>query len=661
MSDPMHPALCHPWFRHKLFRLSPGLIALLPVLMAQAQTTTPDSTPAASVQTLDPVLVTTRRGSNTNTVVRANRIELEQANSLQDLFKQTPEVSIGGGALPVAQKLYVRGLSERMLTITIDGAAQPESAYHHNGQVMIEPELLKRVEIEAGTGAASAGPGALAGALRFTTKSARDLLRPGQHIGAMLKTGYQSNNEGYKVAGTVFGRLSENLEFLLNGTHLNSGDYHDGHGNPVANSATSARASFAKLDGKLGDHHWQLAHQRHADQGLRNQRTNLLLAAFNPSQRQRSERESSTLHYAYRPDNPLLALQVTLYRNDNAILLAQDSPRAEHDGTRSHGLNVRNVARLKQHKFSYGFDYRHDLGYARVAGNSLPDERASVTGVFVQDEWSIGQYWVLAAGARHDTYRYTDMTRRNIDASGTSPNLGLTLLATDQVTLRLSHSRALRGVGVLEPFLKSFQGNAAILHPEKARNNELGLQWQNGDWQANASVFQQTIDNYIGYDDARQNLGQVKVRGYSASAAYRHANSSISLGLAQARPSLNGQPLSSAEALLLGNASGRTWVAQYDQALPAHHLKLGWTARLPEQLSFVPLGQANKAGYVVHDMYAQWLPLGKDGLSLTWSVKNLFNQFYYDQSSFGYHPRWGKIAALPEAGRDIRLSLGVRF
>lgn len=645
-------------------------LALLPVSLAFAQQATNPQADHANV--LDTVQVTAKRGSQTNTVVRANRIEVEQAVSLQELFRQTPEVAIGGGALPVAQKLYVRGLSERMLAITIDGAAQPESAYHHTGQVMIEPELLKRVEIEAGTGAASAGPGALAGALRFTTKNASDLLRPQEQAGVLLKGAHQTVNGGNKFSASAFGRIGANLDWLVSQTALNSGDYADGNGNRVANTAVKSRASFAKLGGTLGAaQQWQLTHERHQDEGLRNQRTNLLLAGFNPGQRQRTERESTALHYRYAPDNPWLAVTATVYQNENAILLAQGTPNFERDGTHSYGMNLANVMQLDKHRITVGFDYRHDRGFAHVATGALPDDNASVAGVFVEDEIALNPQWRLGLGARHDRYRYAFLENseaapavyheRQLDSSGSSPSLNLTFTPQQHLSLRFSHARALRGVGVMEPFLKAFQSNAAILHPERARTTELGAQWQHGAWFGNATVFRQQIDNYIGYDDARQNLGKVKVAGYSASAGVRLAQSSLSLGVAQARPELNGAPLSSGEALLLGNASGRTWVIQFDTAMPQQHLKTGWTARMTEQLSYVPAGERSKPGFGVHDAYVQWLPQGKDSLSLTLSIKNLFNKHYYDQSSFGYHPRWGQIAALPESGRDVRLALATRF
>lgn len=611
---------------------------------------------------LDPVVVTAQRGKDTNTVVRASRMEVEQALSLQDLFKQMPEVNISGGALSTVQKVYVRGLSERMLNVTIDGASQPEAAFHHNGQIMIEPELLKRVEVEAGTGAATAGPGALAGALRFTTKSANDLLRPGEKFGAFLKQSYQSNADGNKTSGTVYGRLSEQIDVLASLTSLDAGEYVDGHGNRVQNSATEAKAGFIKLGFTPAQgHRLELAHDRHEDEGLRSFRANLLPTAFNASQRQKAERESTTLNYNYKPGNALVDLHVVTFLNDNALTMAKGGPAQEDVGTRSHGLNISNVSRLGDHKLTYGFDYRHDKGYSALAGAGSPDETASVKGAYLQDDLALTDQWLLGLGGRYDQYDYKDIDGRQSDAKGFSPSASLAFKPVSSVTLRLSHARALRGVWVIEPFLKPRWETAPNLAPEKASNSEFSAAWQEGPWQVNGAVFQQRINNFISFgEDFRENVGDVRSRGYSLSAGYKAAQWSASLGLAESKPQLNGQPLADGDSLLLGTTSGRNWVAQVDYQLPGHNLKFGWTGRLVEKLTNVPAGTGAKPGYNVHDIYTQWQPLG-DKLSLTLTIKNLFDQYYYDQTSFGYNARWGTVASLPEAGRDVRVSASWKF
>ena len=72
--------------------------------------------------------------------VDAEQLQHYQAADLQDVFESSPEVSVGGGP-GVAQKLYLRGLEDTLLNVTIDGANQPGQTFHHTGRIGIEPEL----------------------------------------------------------------------------------------------------------------------------------------------------------------------------------------------------------------------------------------------------------------------------------------------------------------------------------------------------------------------------------------------------------------------------------------------------------------------------------------------------------------------------------------
>ncbi len=598
--------------------------------------------------------------------VPAQRIAVQQALGLQDIFKQTLDVNVGGGALVSLQKLYLRGISERMLRITIDGAAQPEAAYHHSAQVMIEPELMRQVDVQAGSGNASSGPGALAGVLRFTTLSASDLLRPGETAGGMLKANYFTNQRGHKLSSTVFARLGAQTGLLLHSSQLQGHDYRDGNGARVANSAVDASNHFAKLDLQTNtNNRFTWVYERQQDQGWRNKRSNLLPASFNPADSQRSERESSSMHYEQKSAAHQLAL--TAFANQNLIYLAQGTKRAERDGSRSMGMDINLRSRVGQHQLSYGANWRQDTGFAQIAGQALPSETSGQAGLFVQDDFALGEQWQLELGARYDRYRYVDGKQQRYHAAGFSPSAALSFAPADAWLFRLSYAQALRGVGLLEPFLLAFQDNAATLAPEKARKWELNSQWQGQQswrgWQASASVYQQNINNYLGYDDTRKNLGQVKVNGYSLRVAYQapSSNLSASLGVAQAKPSLNGQALGNNDALLLGNATGRNWLAQVDYAIPRQQMTLGATWRAVERLRYLPPDSPEKAGYAVLDAYCQWQALPQEKLTLTLTIKNLLNKNYHDQASFGYHPRWGKVAALPEAGRDVRLVLNWRL
>jgi hemoglobin/transferrin/lactoferrin receptor protein len=477
-----------------------------------------------------------------------------------------------------------------------------------------------------------------------------------------LKGGYQSASDGAKLSATGFGRITDDTSFIASINRLKSNDYRDGNGNTVEKSAADTQNEFFKLNTKITEaHRFSLSHDHHEDEGLRNRAANLLSAPFNPSERQRTERESTAFSYDYDPGQLLLKARLDVYVNDQSIDLAMDTPDQERNGVRGKGLNLSNISHLGQHKLTYGFDYRRVIGEAQRSAGALPNEKATVNGVYVQDDYAFVPSMLLTAGVRYDRYEYTDMVNQNFQSDGFSPSASLSWSATDNLTVRLSHARALRGVGIVEPYRRQLQTNDSDIAPEKGQNTELGMQWQNGPWHAHGAVFRQRIDNFIGYEASRRNLGDVRVNGYSASLGYQAGPWSSSIGVAYAKPTLNDTPLNDDVAMQLGNSTGRTWTTQLDYAVPWHHVKIGWTGRFVEDLTRVAAGARAKPGYAVHDVYAQLLPTGKDDFTVTLTVKNLFDRYYLEQASFGYHPAWGNVAGFPEPGRDVRLMLAWRI
>ena len=54
-----------------------------------------------------------------------------------------------------------------MLAVTVDGAAQNNKVFHHNGTTLIDPSLLKAVRVDAGVAPADAGFAALTGSIVY--------------------------------------------------------------------------------------------------------------------------------------------------------------------------------------------------------------------------------------------------------------------------------------------------------------------------------------------------------------------------------------------------------------------------------------------------------------------------------------------------------------
>ena len=205
-------------------------------------------------------------GKLTDSALDRDDIEITQANDLGDLFRRTPSVSVGG-AIGIAEKIYVRGLEDAQLNISIDGAQIQGTLFHHVGRVSVEPELLERVDVQTGAGEATSGFGAIGGAIRFRTRDAVDLLEPGRHVGGIARAGWFSN-EGYKLSGTVYARLTGDVGIIASYVHQNRDRYEDGDGNLVEGSGAEQNVGFVKIGGDVGmGHGFSLSYEQRDEEG----------------------------------------------------------------------------------------------------------------------------------------------------------------------------------------------------------------------------------------------------------------------------------------------------------------------------------------------------------------------------------------------------------
>ncbi len=104
------------------------------------------------------------RGGAGEIIIGEREIERNNPTSLADVFRGEPGIQVGS-SLPMSQKVYVHGVEETNLAVTIDGGRQGNKVFHHNATTLIDPGLLKLVDVDAGIAPADAGPGALAGGM----------------------------------------------------------------------------------------------------------------------------------------------------------------------------------------------------------------------------------------------------------------------------------------------------------------------------------------------------------------------------------------------------------------------------------------------------------------------------------------------------------------
>ncbi|MEH6493927.1 TonB-dependent receptor domain-containing protein [Halopseudomonas sp.] len=604
--------------------------------------------------------------------VTAEELAHFQAADLEDVFAAQPEVSVGGGH-SVAQKLYMRGLEDTLLNISIDGAQQAGQTFHHTGRINVEPELLKEVDVRAGTTDALAGPGALGGAIKFVTKDPEDLLRPGEQVGALVKGGYFSNAEGYKANGTLFGRFSDDWSAMLMGTYQDQNDYEDGNGTTVTGTASRQQLGFAKLVGHLTDSQTvRLSYERREDDGERNQRPQWVTSDFNPAYPLTNDRETWNLGYEFNPEsNPFLDLKLTAYQTSNHLEQNVIGRWGLYEAeAETWGADLRNTSLLGGHELAYGVDYRRDEITAGPGTNPTEQEQdGKVYGIYAQDYWQLAERWLLGFGGRYDTYKFNSADGQSFDESGFSPNASLAYQITPNLNLRAAHTGAFRGPQVRDGFKAETATLDPDLKPEEARTNEIGFDYAKGGWLLSGKLYRTDIKDAIADPVPRPqmfiNAGDLESKGYLVQTAYHWDAVSVGLSYHHNDATIDGEDLNVYEHNGLGTSIGDTWVASADYRV-TESLELGWQGRFVERLDSVDtgVGEIDKPGYGVHDVYASWLPLQSDDLTLSLTVKNLLDKQYLDHASnedFQSIPGYEGIIGSYEPGREIRLGVAMRF
>ncbi|RSK59398.1 TonB-dependent receptor plug domain-containing protein [Escherichia fergusonii] len=169
-------------------------------------------------------VVSSVKSTRQETSVYANKIAARQPELIKDILRDIPGVDVGG-TNGFNQQIYMRGVSDKGINVTIDGARQMGDVFHHGGNLQIDPALLKQVDVSVGANSVVNGSGALGGAVKFTTVDASDLLRPGESYGARLKTGYDTNNDEWSNSLTLFGRVADRIDLL---GYISRSDYEYG-------------------------------------------------------------------------------------------------------------------------------------------------------------------------------------------------------------------------------------------------------------------------------------------------------------------------------------------------------------------------------------------------------------------------------------------------
>ena len=650
---------------------------------------------------LDTVTV---KGDRQGSKIKTNIVTLRQkdestATDLRELLKEEPAIDFGGGN-GSSQFLTLRGMGQNSVDIKVDNASSDSQMLYHQGRFIIDPALVKIVSVQKGAGSASAGIGATNGAIITKTVDAQDLLKGlDKNWGVRLNSGYASN-DGVSYGASVFGKAG-NFDGLFSYSRNDEKDYEPGKGYANSNggktvpySGLDKRSYLAKIGANFGDHRLVLSHMNDQHRGIRTVReeftlTNdprLTLARQAPTYRETS---LSNTNLAWTANNLgfVEKLDANAYLLKNERYSADDSkngyagnlPGPNTTVIETKGANFNLDSRIGENTLiKYGVNYRHQEIKPQVFFSAaLSNPKKSDAGIYAEAIHDIGDF-TLTGGLRYDHFDIKTHDGKSVSDGTVNPSFGVIWQPHEYWSFSASHNYASRSPRLYDALRQHGRRNAITsiadgTKAERARNTEIGFNYNNGNFAANGSYFWQKIKDAVAGPQQRHdaagnpiagvreivNAGYIKNHGYELGASYRTGGLLAKVGVSHSKPRIyDTHP----ENLLSANPefavqTGRTWTTSLSYRFQNPDLEIGWRGRYLQKASGSVLvrdkGEVKRKGYGVNDVFANWKPLGKDTLNVNFAVNNVFNKFYYPHSQRG--------ETLPGIGRDVRLGVNYRF
>ncbi|RXJ69119.1 TonB-dependent siderophore receptor [Halarcobacter ebronensis] len=619
-----------------------------------------------------------------------NSIETKQADHLSDLLRDLPGVDVGG-THSINNRINIRGLQDENLDITLDGAKiQNANMFHHIGNLLINPDILKRANIQVGTN--SVVNGSLGGSVAFETKDGKDMLTDGKNYGARISTTYESNDS---LGGSLsaYGKVFENADFLIYHNYLNKNNWKDGNGTETFGVDGEVNNTLIKFGVNLTDNQrLSLSYDTLKDEGdyaprpdfgreYNEARTGL--DTF-PTE---YTRETIILKHELDLDDKLF-LTTSIYSNENELERYEgplSSGAAVRPGAglpagtsnlegllvgkvKTEGINSKAQSFIEtgsiSHRLTYGGLYDKQTSKVTWEGKKYGDnEEAKSLAFYIEDAIDFNNGLIVTPGIRYNNYDF-DGSYGKMDDSEVTYGLATEYNVNEDLTLFASVTTLFKGVEMVDVLAsnRAVVADNTNLKSETGINKEIGFKYiKNNILGADTigvsfTYFNTTIDDYIFQDTSvMSNMGELDIKGFEANLAYNKGNFNSLLTYSHSSSNFErtGEPLieEPGDSISLG----------IDYKLTPR-LDLSWESLFVLKEDDVPSGAyQEKKAYDVHDVALKWRPEGVKDLTVIAGVENIFDKAYSSHISENrYFAGYGYTTDY-EPGRNFKITLAYKF
>ncbi len=644
-----------------------------------AQASSGGDLPVEGATTLRPIVLQGQTGAEGDvgeTVIGPEQLERINPIDIADVFREEPGVQVGS-SLPMSQKVYVHGVEETNLAVSIDGARQNNKVFHHNATNLIDPSILKAVDVDAGIAPADAGPGALAGSINYETKDAIDLLAPDQSIGGFVTSTYNFNSDTVTTGLSAYGK-HEGFEFLGYFTFGKGDDFVAGNGREVGGTSTNLLSGLGKIAYETEDgHRFEISHERVVDDAPRPFRANAGFVdtgrPWEPRIRDyRMHRQNTVFTYTdTSPEgwwDPKFMLAYGSTEVTVPVFLRPPLTPSPYDATgETSSFNGK-----FQNKFSF------DIGSV-VAGvdfysdkTELDDffepgqEKAANVGIYAQARLEPWQRTRLSFGGRADHQWFTGVAGQEFENSGLSANISGEYDLTDFLTAKAGLSHVWAGIPLAETFIlnPSWDYGADGPEPVTANNYMIGLEAEYAGFTAEASIFR--TDIYDARIAAYRTPAtgalinrELESQGFELGAGYEWASGYVKVKYTHIDVDIDGRPADSETGNYLATAVGDIITITAAHTFDDWGLTIGGDIEIAPEYDHVAAGAAPYKAYEVVNVFAEWKPETLQNFTFRAEVKNLLDETYSDRSTYGQE--FGNVTPLYEPGRSFLLTAKATF
>lgn len=632
---------------------------------------------AIALDTIDVTGNPLARGGVSEILIGPRELERKNPSDARDVFSGEPRIKVGGST-PMSQKIYVNGVEETNLAVTIDGSRQNNKVFHHNGTTLIDPSFLKAARVDAGVAPADAGPGALAGAIAYETKDARDFLT-GNGVGAFAKTQFNSNGSVFTNNLAGYAR-HEGFDILAYGTIGKGDNYKAGNGQEVLGTKTDLLSGLFKMgwEAPSGDR-FQISHERVRDDAIRPFRGNIGFITGRPDWEPRVRRyeiDRQNTVFTYSRTSPLgwwdPKAVVAYSRTDVDTPIFERPVGGSPLPVTYPGTGITDSFNGKfENRFGFGdfggvtagVDFYRDKALYKDR-NYRVNERASNLGVYAQARLKPIERVRLSFGLRGDQQWFTGTTGQEFDDAGLSRNIsGEFDLIPEHLTVRAGYSHVWGGVQLAENFIMNpawRYGNG--ISPATSDNVMAGLVARWHGFTLEGSVFRTEVEDARAARFAVASatlLRDIESHGYEIGLGYAWEDGFIRGKYASVNVKIDGQRADSDTGTYLATPIGDVLTLTAAHTFRQWGVTIGADVEIVRDYKKVAPGNLPLNGYEVVNVFAEYKPLQLPNLTLRAEVKNLLDQTYADRATYGQE--FGTVTPLYQPGRAVVLSASARF